>query len=144
MAKSVGQRISLPWITRNARFPEHESIELAIRPRSIMTSSKRVWAQVRSRAFARLAVVLCAFALVASCHDTPIGTVTNFPRTGINGPQGIVAGPDGNIWFTNRGNNSIGRITPAGVVSNFTDTPFEPALGWRAAHALDFKIDRAT
>jgi streptogramin lyase len=39
--------------------------------------------------------------------------------------------PDGNLWFINAGNNrgpapataaSIGRITPAGVVSNFTST----------------------
>ena len=30
-------------------------------------------------------------------------------------------GADGALWFTNEGNNSIGRITTAGVVSNFTD-----------------------
>ena len=29
----------------------------------------------------------------------------------------IAAGPDGNLWFTNQNNNSIGRITPAGVVT---------------------------
>src|SRR5438046_2358782 len=33
---------------------------------------------------------------------------------------GIAAGPDGNLWFTNITSNSIGRITPAGFVSNFT------------------------
>jgi streptogramin lyase len=36
-------------------------------------------------------------------------------------PRGITAGSDGNIWFTNYANHSIGRITPAGVVSSFTD-----------------------
>ena len=25
------------------------------------------------------------------------------------------------LWFTNKGNNSIGRITTAGVVTNYTD-----------------------
>jgi virginiamycin B lyase len=29
-------------------------------------------------------------------------------------------GPDGALWFTNTGNNSIGRITTSGAVSNYT------------------------
>ena len=41
---------------------------------------------------------------------------------GISGPEGITAGPDGALWFTNTGNNSIGRITTAGVVTNYTGT----------------------
>jgi streptogramin lyase/subtilisin-like proprotein convertase family protein len=35
-------------------------------------------------------------------------------------PTGIAAGPDGNMWFTERGRSAIGRITPAGVVTEFT------------------------
>ena len=35
-------------------------------------------------------------------------------------PQGITVGPDGALWFTNAYNNSIGRITTSGAVSNFT------------------------
>src|ERR1039458_7774436 len=38
----------------------------------------------------------------------------------IGGPAGIVAGPDGALWFTNNGNNSIGRITTTGKVNNYT------------------------
>ena len=34
----------------------------------------------------------------------------------------ITTGPDGALWFTNTGNNSIGRITTAGVVTNYTGT----------------------
>ena len=30
-------------------------------------------------------------------------------------------GSDGALWFTNSGNNSIGRITTGGVVTNYTD-----------------------
>jgi hypothetical protein len=35
----------------------------------------------------------------------------------------VTAGPDGNLWFTNTGSgaNSIGRVTPAGAISDFTD-----------------------
>ena len=35
----------------------------------------------------------------------------------IGGPSGIVTGPDGNLWFTNGSNDTIGKITPVGVVS---------------------------
>ena len=31
-----------------------------------------------------------------------------------------MAGPDGALWFTNYGNNSIGRITTSGAVTNYT------------------------
>jgi autotransporter-associated beta strand protein len=38
--------------------------------------------------------------------------------TGSN-PSGIAAGPDGNIWFTEPATGRIGRITPAGGVTEF-------------------------
>ena len=34
-------------------------------------------------------------------------------------PGGIVAGPDGNLWFTEIDGGRIGRITPAGVVTEY-------------------------
>ena len=57
----------------------------------------------------------------------PTGAVTNYTGTGIDQPLGITAGPDGALWFTNQGNDSIGRITTTGAVTNYTgvgvDTP---------------------
>jgi len=50
---------------------------------------------------------------------TTAGVVTNFSGAGIAAPAGITVGPDSALWFTNTGNNSIGRITTAGVVANF-------------------------
>ena len=44
-------------------------------------------------------------------------------------PTGITAGPDGALWFTNSGNDSIGRITVAGVVTNFTTSASRPRAG---------------
>ena len=35
-------------------------------------------------------------------------------------PDGIAAGPDGNLWFTEIDGNRIGRITPTGVVTEFS------------------------
>lgn len=35
------------------------------------------------------------------------------------GANAIASGPDGNMWFTNNANNSIGRMTPSGSVAYF-------------------------
>jgi streptogramin lyase len=35
-------------------------------------------------------------------------------------PAGIVAGPDGNLWFTELVGNKIGRITPSGQITEFS------------------------
>jgi virginiamycin B lyase len=43
------------------------------------------------------------------------GKVTIYSARVIDGPRGITAGPDGALWFTNNGNNSIGRITTTGT-----------------------------
>jgi len=36
-------------------------------------------------------------------------------------PLGITAGPDGNVWFMELQGNKIGRITPAGVIAEFSE-----------------------
>jgi streptogramin lyase len=54
---------------------------------------------------------------------------TFFESAAIDGPQQITAGPDGALWFTNAGNNSIGRITTAGVVTSFTGTGISEPIG---------------
>src|SRR5581483_8889990 len=45
------------------------------------------------------------------------GVTSGFPAGGL--PRHIAAGPDGNLWFTDLGTNQIGRITTAGVVTEF-------------------------
>jgi len=56
----------------------------------------------------------------------PGGTITPFQagiRTGGGvfgtGPERITSGPDGNLWFTEFWSNRIGRMTPAGVLTEF-------------------------
>jgi streptogramin lyase len=47
-------------------------------------------------------------------------TVTEFPiPTASSLPSGITMGPDGNLWFTETSGNKIGRITTAGVITEF-------------------------
>ena len=36
-------------------------------------------------------------------------------------PQDITTGPDGALWYTNIGNNTIGSITTSGVISTYSD-----------------------
>jgi streptogramin lyase len=48
------------------------------------------------------------------------GTITPF-TTGITGdPTYITAGPDGALWFTERGHDRIGRITVGGTVTEYS------------------------
>ena len=47
-------------------------------------------------------------------------TITEFPiPTVLSGPEGITAGPDGNLWFTELGADKIGRITTSGSITEF-------------------------
>ena len=50
---------------------------------------------------------------------TPTPTFYKFPLPGAASAFGIVAGADGNMWFTDGFNNKIGRITATGAVTEF-------------------------
>jgi virginiamycin B lyase len=61
-----------------------------------------------------------------SAEAAPAGQVTEWDAGPLILPYDIVAGPDGNLWYTkqgdytNHGQGAIGRITPTGVVTEFT------------------------
>jgi virginiamycin B lyase len=58
---------------------------------------------------------------------TPSGVITEFPiPTAGSYPSLIVAGPDGNLWFTELHGNKIGRITTSGVITEFPVTTSFP------------------
>ena len=44
----------------------------------------------------------------------PVGEFTTFDpvQGGSSDPEGIAAGPDGAVWFTEYASNKIGRLTP--------------------------------
>jgi len=77
----------------------------------------------------RHAFLVCCVALlvVATAQAAPIGTLKQFKILTANGnPDGITQGSDGNFWFTEghvnppqADNHSIGRITPAGAITEF-------------------------
>src|SRR5262249_10953894 len=57
--------------------------------------------------------------------DRVLLSITEFPidSTVVRRPEGITRGPDGNLWFADASADRIGRITPAGVVTDFAITP---------------------
>jgi virginiamycin B lyase len=78
--------------------------------------------------------------------------VSNYTGTGIDRPLVIASGSDGALWFTNLDNNSIGRITTAGVVTVYhnsgVDYPDSITAGpdgaiW-FANTEDYVIGRVT
>src|SRR3954468_11372646 len=50
---------------------------------------------------------------------SPSPTVSDPGRGDTRLPNGIAAGPDGSLWFVEFNNNAIGRITTAGVVTEY-------------------------
>src|SRR5947209_13020404 len=72
------------------------------------------------RQLAGICAVVASLGVAASqAHATAI---TEF-STGLNpgaGPFDTIAGPDGNVWFTDSGTTpAIGRVTPAGAITEF-------------------------
>ena len=64
-----------------------------------------------------VALVLCGSALGA-----PVGQISEFstPTAG-SGPEGIVAGPDGNLWAAEFAANRVSEINPTtGAITEFT------------------------
>ena len=60
--------------------------------------------------------------LLKLCANAPLGTVTEF-TSGLNvgsSPAAVTEGPDGNVWFADRGTTkAIGRITTSGAITEF-------------------------
>jgi streptogramin lyase len=62
------------------------------------------------------------------------GAVVHFPLPAGSEPEGIATGPEGNLWFAERGSNKIGRLTPSGQLTEFAvptadSKPFQIAAG---------------
>ena len=65
-----------------------------------------------------VAGLLTALGLASTAWARP-GQITEFRLPAGGSPEGITAGPDGNLWFTEVGANAIGRITTSGQITEF-------------------------
>lgn len=80
------------------------------------SGTKWVGANWRRSAIHRFAGIALAAAGVAG-----LSQAQSFSQYSSNGdPAGIASGPDGNLWFTERNAGKIGRVTLAGVVTEFS------------------------
>src|SRR5262249_59729603 len=70
-------------------------------------------ATVRKPPRTRLALEALDERILMSATEFPI------PDTTVARPEGITRGPDGNLWFAQSTADRIGRITPAGLVTQF-------------------------
>ena len=80
----------------------------------------------RQRSFALLVGAILLFSGVvlmgggSASGSGPLGTVTEYPTPTANSfPTEIIAGPDGNMWFTEQLGNAIGKITTGGSVTEY-------------------------
>jgi streptogramin lyase len=65
-----------------------------------------------------LALTFLAAAVAAAAYGQVITNFSSFPTPNAN-PEGIVTGPDGNLWFCEEDANQIGRMTPDGTYTEF-------------------------
>ncbi|HQR12509.1 MAG TPA: choice-of-anchor Q domain-containing protein [Casimicrobiaceae bacterium] len=72
---------------------------------------------------ALLAIALAALQLFPGAADAQLITEYSAGIPPAPSPRGIVLGPDGNIWFSEQTGDRIGRITPAGAVTEFSLSP---------------------
>jgi streptogramin lyase len=57
----------------------------------------------------------------AIARVTKAGEVTEFETLTAGDPEDIAVGPDNNLWYVDSAANLIGRITPDGSITEFTD-----------------------
>ena len=90
--------------------------------------STRLPRRLRVRAAITIAATTAAVLLLAACSATPTytdnGTIAvHTTPTTASQPEGITAGPDGNMWFVEQAIGKVARITPAGVITEYTIGP---------------------
>jgi virginiamycin B lyase len=73
-----------------------------------------------SGTFLTIACVVASLAVGSAVAQTITGNHTEFTLQNSPNPKDIVAGPDGNLWFTEVDAKKIGRITTTGTVTEFS------------------------
>ena len=67
-----------------------------------------------------LTCALASLCLLSKCAFAQVITEFGAGITAGAHPNGLSAGPDGNVWFTELDGHRIGRITPDGSVTEFS------------------------
>jgi virginiamycin B lyase len=81
----------------------------------------RTLVRLMVRCSAVVGLVVSGLVFAPAAHANPAGTIVEFPVAAASGPAGMVAGPDGNLWFAELAGDAIGRFVPA--TREVTDFP---------------------
>src|ERR1700694_3772093 len=104
----------LQTAVRVRRLGQGGSIESPARARRTLRSLARMQN-------AGLAILAAGLILSSGNAFAAVGDITQYPvPTPGSVPDGIAAGPDGNIWFTELGANKVAKVTTSG---GFTEYP---------------------
>jgi streptogramin lyase len=103
-------------------LPTHSGTPRSPRPRRLpafsAVAAAILVAALAAMFFARQTTPNLGMHITATQHVQ--GTIVQYSLDGISKtPLSIIAGADGNLWFTDPGANAIGRITPDGHVQEF-------------------------
>ncbi len=69
---------------------------------------------------------------------TPAGNVTEYPLSFGTDPVGIISGPDGNLWFTAYGSNTIDVMSTSGTLLH--QYSIIPPAGGRPGSLADITV----
>src|SRR5258706_5518635 len=110
-------------MTTNSQDKTGDVTQLYFRQRGFLGMNGESW-QARSRKSRtqQVMLVLATVGTLLFLWVQPVSaapTITEFHVSNVGVPQGITAGPDGNLWFTEFYDNVVGRITPKGTSTLF-------------------------
>ena len=72
---------------------------------------------------ASLAVLAAGALTLAPASSAATGDITEFALAAGTAPNDVAAGPDGNLWVANSGNNTVSKVSTSGaVVATYTMT----------------------
>jgi virginiamycin B lyase len=61
-------------------------------------------------------MAVLAFALPSGASALELGKIEEFTGAA---PTNLVAGPEGNVWFTDLAAGKVGRVTPGGTITEY-------------------------
>lgn len=86
----------------------------------------------------RLILYFCFLIMVVAClASCGNSTITEYSLpTSMSIPQGITAGPDGNIWFAETHSDKIGKATPSGKLTEYALRKLSKLSPQSSVHSL--------
>src|SRR5438309_10354129 len=118
-------------MTTNSQAKTGDVTQLYFRQRGFLGMNGQGWlARSRKPRIQQMMLVLATVGSLLFLWVQPVSaapTITEFHVSNVGVPQGITAGPDGNLWFTEFYDNVVGRITRQGKTTLFRLNPVNSA-----------------